>query len=499
MAGNLILIVEDDAIIASMLHGMLLDAGYRESVVVPSGEAAIEAVATHSPTLVLMDIKLAGQIDGVAAAQRIHEVCDVPIVYLTAYAEDQLLERAKASAPYGYLVKPVSERELKATVEMALYRSGLDRKLAESERALREAHELSTALLELGGRSGEAIVMLQDDDHREGLCIYANESFSRISGFSAGELQEVSLFELIHPRDRAVALRDHQRRMKGEDLSGYTEMTLMNRGGQEVLIECTFARSYFRGVPSDVGYLREISTRRMAEEQRLVDDRFLALGNLTAGICRALDGHLSAVSECCEALAAATDLPCEIEELVHVALPHAKHCSAFVQILREYVDDHDEAGFPVDVNQAIETLLELRSITCAPVNIHVKKLLRTDVPLASVNGYRFRQVLLNLITNADYAMMQSNSAGTLSISTESHSDFVRVMIVDDGPGVTAGQADGLLGPSMLSTVMLGGLGLSLGVCRNIVESWGGTLSVEWLPGKGSTYRIDLPADKGDSD
>lgn len=132
MANDRILIVEDDAIISAHLRSVLTDNGYRPAAV-SSGEEAINKAVEMQPALVLMDIRLAGEMDGVEAAKQIRERVDVPVAYLTAYASDALLQRAKTTQPYSYLVKPIQERELVATIEMALYTHEMSQRLRESE------------------------------------------------------------------------------------------------------------------------------------------------------------------------------------------------------------------------------------------------------------------------------------------------------------------------------------------------------------------------------
>ena len=136
-----VLIVEDDAILAVHLRNMLIGLGYGVPEPVATGEAAIAAVAAERPDLILMDIQLAGEMDGITAAGHIRSTVDVPIVFLTGYSQDPLLQRAKTTAPYGYLIKPVSPRELAATIEMALYQHTLDRQLKEHKEALQKAHD----------------------------------------------------------------------------------------------------------------------------------------------------------------------------------------------------------------------------------------------------------------------------------------------------------------------------------------------------------------------
>jgi CheY-like chemotaxis protein len=134
-----ILVVEDECIIAFDLKQRLEALGYRISAVVPSGEEAIEKAAELQPDLVLMDIYLEGSMDGIEAAQRIHERLRIPVVFLTAYAEDETLRRAQASLPFGYLVKPIEARELHATIQMAFSRRAAEVALERSEERLRLA------------------------------------------------------------------------------------------------------------------------------------------------------------------------------------------------------------------------------------------------------------------------------------------------------------------------------------------------------------------------
>jgi signal transduction histidine kinase/CheY-like chemotaxis protein len=144
-----VLIVEDDAILALHLRNMLVGLGYRVPQPVASGEDAIAAVAAEPPDLVLLDVQLAGIMDGITAAGHIRSTADIPIIFLTGYSQDPLFKRAKLTAPYGYLIKPVPQRELAATIELALYRHSLDRQLKEQEEALKLAHgELERRVVE---------------------------------------------------------------------------------------------------------------------------------------------------------------------------------------------------------------------------------------------------------------------------------------------------------------------------------------------------------------
>ena len=142
MAATKILIVEDEMIVAEEMADALRLLGYQVPAIVPSGEQAIQIVAKLKPDLVLMDINLQGDVDGIEAADSIRDSFQIPIVFLTAYSDTKTLERAKATEPFGYLLKPFEERELQTTIEIALRRN-------EAEVAIRNALEKEKEISEL--------------------------------------------------------------------------------------------------------------------------------------------------------------------------------------------------------------------------------------------------------------------------------------------------------------------------------------------------------------
>lgn len=115
-----ILIVEDELLIAKNLSRKLKKLGYRVDAIVSSGEAAIQKAAEIKPDLILMDIVIKGEMNGIEAAATIHQQLDIPVIYTTAYADDDTLQQAEATGSYGYIIKPFKERDLHATIKIAL-------------------------------------------------------------------------------------------------------------------------------------------------------------------------------------------------------------------------------------------------------------------------------------------------------------------------------------------------------------------------------------------
>src|SRR6266545_2438219 len=131
-----ILIVEDEAIEAMDLQQRLVGFGYPLPDVAYNGEDGIRKVELTQPDLVLMDIMMPGKLDGVAVAEQIRSRFDIPIIFITAYTDENTLSRAKITAPYGYIVKPFQERDLQITVDMALYRHKTEKELHAREKWL---------------------------------------------------------------------------------------------------------------------------------------------------------------------------------------------------------------------------------------------------------------------------------------------------------------------------------------------------------------------------
>jgi len=128
------LIVEDETLIAEELKERLERFGFLVIAAVDTAEEGIEIATTERPDLVLMDIRLRGEKDGVQAAAEIRRRVDVPVVYLTAYSDRVTLDRAKHTEPYGYVLKPFHERELQVTIELAMHRHALERKARQTKR-----------------------------------------------------------------------------------------------------------------------------------------------------------------------------------------------------------------------------------------------------------------------------------------------------------------------------------------------------------------------------
>ncbi len=222
-----ILVVEDEQVVATDIEECLHKLGYAVVGAAASGVGAIRRAMETEPDLVLMDIKLKGAMDGVAAAGEMHDRLRIPVVYLTAYADDEILERAKKTSPSGYVLKPFDERALRSAVEIALHRYPEERKLAQNER------RLVTALRGFG----EAVILTRDD----GRITFMNRVAERLTGWRQSEAagRDVDdVFATIHSRMGTIVRNPVTRVLReGVPLGLGDHTMLVSRYGTEVWIE----------------------------------------------------------------------------------------------------------------------------------------------------------------------------------------------------------------------------------------------------------------------
>lgn len=154
MKNKNILIVEDEVIVAKDIQNRLEAMNYSIPAIATSGKEAIQKAAETPIDLVLMDIKLRGKMDGIEAAQEIQSRFDIPVIYMTAYSDEATLQRARITEPFGYIVKPVKDRELHASIEMALYKH-------EAEKELLKQRDLAESMRKIAERRLERIQSLR--------------------------------------------------------------------------------------------------------------------------------------------------------------------------------------------------------------------------------------------------------------------------------------------------------------------------------------------------
>ena len=197
-----ILVAEDENTASHYLNQTLSRMGYEITGVVTTGEDVIENVAENPPDLILMDITLGGTIDGICATEKIHALCDIPVIYITASNDDDIFDRAKRTEPYAYLVKPYEIYQLQSTIEIALSKHTYEKRLKESENRYRTIFEVS-----------DNAMMLVDE--KAGI-IMVNEQFENLTGYPKESVEQLKNWTDFFDDDERIKLEKRLHQVKNE-------------------------------------------------------------------------------------------------------------------------------------------------------------------------------------------------------------------------------------------------------------------------------------------
>ncbi len=162
MTPQSILVVEDEGVVAQDIQNSISRIGHEVAGWATTAEEAIALAEENRPDLVLMDIRLSGEIDGITAAERIRQSFDIPVIFLTAFADDETLSRAKLVGPFGYILKPFDESDLRIAIEIGASKHEFDRKVSQAQQELAEESEFLNALFE----TIPAAVMVVDENQK---------------------------------------------------------------------------------------------------------------------------------------------------------------------------------------------------------------------------------------------------------------------------------------------------------------------------------------------
>jgi PAS domain S-box-containing protein len=263
MTSPKILIAEDDGLLSFYLEQKLRLMGYTEIFKVPSGEDAVIQAEEIQPDLILMDVQLSGQLDGIDAATRIKSSMNVPVIFITAMTDEETIKRAKRVAPHGYLIKPVEGKELELTVEIVFYKYELEAKLIESELKYRTLVMTAT----------DGVLTLDEAGH----ITSCNKSALLITGFSKFDLIGSSLDVVMPealPKVFTAPEADEKETPEGE--RGEPIETIARHGdGTLFPVELSFSRWKLKGQDGFTLIFRDITKRK--ETERELQSAHLAL------------------------------------------------------------------------------------------------------------------------------------------------------------------------------------------------------------------------------
>jgi PAS domain S-box-containing protein len=490
-----ILLVEDERIVALHLSQQLLKLGYRVSGVVASGEAALAKATELHPSVILMDINIEGEFDGIEAASRLPDDVDASVIYLTAYAEDSTLERARATKPYGYLLKPFSERELHATIQMALERRDADTRMRETQAALHRSREEFRYLfrnnpLPMWAFSTATLKFLEVNDAAIAGYGYSREEFLAMDITQIGPPEERKRLETM----LELGLKEYERSENWRHL---------HRDGHPIETDIFSHAILFDGQQARLIVAIDVTDRKAAEAQLRQAQKLQAVGQLTGGIAHDFNNLLAIIQGNLELVGDRLGNDALAAEFLDDAFGATYRAASLTRRLLAYARKQPLAPRVVDLARLVPDMVTLLRRTL-PEAIEIRAEMPPGLWPTRIDAHQLENSLLNLAVNGRDAMP---GGGTLTIAAENleldadfaegqselkPGAFVRLAVSDTGSGMAREVLEQALEPFFTTKPAGLGGGLGLSMVYGFVKQSGGHLAIASEPGRGTTVSLYFP-------
>lgn len=497
-----ILVVEDEPVISMIVTKRLGALGYSVTDVATSGGEAIRKALSGEVDLVLMDIGLPGEIDGIKAADQIRIMGDIPVIYMTAFTDPKTLNRAKATQPYGYVIKPFKDDTLRSTIEMALYKHRMESRLRRSE-------ELLSTIL---GSIGDAVIATDTS----GFVTFMNQVAEEMTGWLQQEARGKALGDVYRSveeksrRARECPVAKVLRTACSLELS--PRAILVSRDGVERMITDSGAtiRDRKNRVSGVVLVFRDITEKLAMEEELFKAQRIESIGLLAGGIAHDFNNLLAAILGNISLAKAYTPNDARVSR----NLEEAEKASLRAKDLTQQLLTFSKGGAPVKKTASIvEIIRDSAAFALSGAAVACNVDIPPDLWAAEVDTGQISQVMNNLILNAAQAMPHGGvvevlcrnlPAGSPEAPPGARGNYVMISVMDHGMGISAETLPRIFDPYFSTKEK--GKGLGLATVYSIVKNHGGHITVDSIPGCGSTFRVYLlspatpaaPAEEQDS-
>jgi PAS domain S-box-containing protein len=488
MAKPGILIVEDERIIAMDIKHSLLNLGYEVVGMAASGEDAVVQAGEFCPDLILMDIMLQGTLDGIEAAEQIRQRYNIPLVYLTAYANDTILARAKITEPFGYVLKPFRETELQSNIEIALYRHKMEKKLQRRE------HWLSATL-----RSISDGVIATDVSGR---VIFMNPVAELLTGWNQEEAVDQNIKHIFQIYDEVnrepVELTDLSEILHQDSFTPPTSNLFVDRNATEIIIDHRVA-PIINEVGRPIGLIflfRDITEQRRLTAELARNDKLDSISTLAGGIAHDFNNLLTVIW----ANIILASLDAHLQDVVIERLTVAQKSCMEAQGLTQQLLTFSKEGGPIKKLAAIKKILLDALMTFSNSEIAIVSEIPENLWPVEIDEFQIYQVINNLLSNAAQAMPMGGevalTAENIFISETSAlsvkpGNYLKITVQDQGAGISKNYLDKIFDPFFSTKKHATGMGLT--VAYTVIKNHGGYITVESEIGVGTTISLYLPA------
>jgi two-component system NtrC family sensor kinase len=237
--------------------------------------------------------------------------------------------------------------------------------------------------------------------------------------------------------------------------------------------------------------------KQKLEEELLLAARLAAVGELSAGVAHELNNPLAAIQGFAQLLTKSNDLNEAAKKDINTIYREAQRAARITQNLLSFARKHKPEKRLISINEALEKILELRAHQMKANNIELSAQLQRDLPLTMADFYQVQQVFMNIIVNAEQAMMEAHGKGRLLVKTSRVNGVIQTTFTDDGPGIRKENLKKIFDPFFTTKEIGKGTGLGLSVCYGIIQTHGGQIYAKSELGKGATFVVEIPIISGD--
>lgn len=326
----------------------------------------------------------------------------------------------------------------------------------------------------------------------QGSTVYANRAMLEMFGLkSFQELNSTPVSQIFTPEAYVEYRKRVEKTGIGEYAPPHFETSIVRPDGKIRHLDVYRTGVVWNGVPQFQQLYQDITEVKNLQEQLIMQDRLVSIGQLVSGVAHELNNPLTSVIGFSELLLQ-RQLPDDVRADLQIVNQEAKRTSSIVKNLLTFARQRPQDKHPMQISEPIQSVLMLRNHEQSVNSIKVNTSFAPNLPLIMANGSQLQQVFFNLVTNAEFAMTEAHNRGTMTITAERAGDFVRVSIADDGPGIAPENMKRLFSPFFTTKELGKGTGLGLSICQGIVAEHGGKIWAESEPGQGATFKVELP-------